>query len=54
MARAQRPVTMQDIATELGVSRALVSMAFRDVAGVSAQTRTTILETAERLGYPAD
>ena len=51
MARAQRPVTMQDIATELGVSRALVSMAFRDVAGVSAQTRTTILETAERLGY---
>lgn len=51
MARAQRPVTMQDIATELGFSRALVSMAFRDVAGVSAQTRTTILETAERLGY---
>lgn len=47
----RRPVTMQDIATELGVSRALVSMAFRDVAGVSAQTRLTVLATAKRLGY---
>lgn len=48
---SRRPVTMQDIATELGVSRALVSMAFRDVAGVNAQTRQTVLDTAVRMGY---
>lgn len=48
---ASRTVTMQDIATELGVSRALVSMAFRNVAGVNEQTRERILAAADRLGY---
>lgn len=48
---AKRTVTMDDIATELGVSRALVSMAFRNVAGVNEQTRERILAAGDRLGY---
>lgn len=43
--------TMADIAREVGVSRALVSMAFHDSPGVSEQTRARILHTAKRLGY---
>lgn len=44
-------VTMADVAREAGVSSALVSLAFRDAYGVSATTRTRILETARRMGY---
>ncbi|WP_369045861.1 LacI family DNA-binding transcriptional regulator [Sinomonas sp. P10A9] len=44
-------VTMADVAREAGVSPALVSLAFRDAYGVSATTRTRILETARRMGY---
>ena len=44
-------VTMEDIARRAGVSRALVSMAFRDVPGVSAATRDHILATADAMGY---
>jgi DNA-binding LacI/PurR family transcriptional regulator len=42
---------MADVAREAGVSPALVSLAFRDAYGVSATTRTRILETARRMGY---
>jgi DNA-binding LacI/PurR family transcriptional regulator len=46
-----RPVTQEDVARALGVSRTLVSFAFRGAPGVGKQTRLSILETAERMGY---
>jgi DNA-binding LacI/PurR family transcriptional regulator len=49
--RRQRAVTMQDVADQVGVSKALVSMVFRRVAGPSAETRQRVLEVAEKLGY---
>jgi LacI family transcriptional regulator len=49
--RRQRAVTMQDVADHVGVSKALVSMVFRRVAGPSAQTRQRVLDAAEKLGY---
>jgi len=49
--RRQRAVTMQDVADHVGVSKALVSMVFRRVAGPSAETRRRVLEAAEKLGY---
>jgi len=48
---APRPPTMKDVAAAAGVSKALVSMIFREAAGPNAQTRVRVLETAERLGY---
>ena len=47
----ERAVTMQDVADPVGVSKALVSMVFRRVAGPSAETRQRVLEAAEKLGY---
>ena len=44
-------VTMEDVAREAGVSRALVSIAFRDVAGVSPATKQSIFDAAKRIGY---
>lgn len=49
--RRQRAVTMQDVADHVGVSKALVSMVFRRVAGPSAETRQRVLDAAESLGY---
>ena len=49
--RKQRAVTMQDVADRVGVSKALVSMVFRRVAGPSAETRQRVLDAAEKLGY---
>ncbi|MDR1237097.1 MAG: LacI family transcriptional regulator [Propionibacteriaceae bacterium] len=47
---AKRPI-MDDVAREAGVSRTLVSLAFRNAPGVSEATRQHILEVANRIGY---
>lgn len=50
---ARRP-TMADVAAQVGVSRALVSLVFRDQPGASAATRAKVLEAAAELGYRPD
>ncbi|WP_458318634.1 LacI family DNA-binding transcriptional regulator [Mycolicibacterium brisbanense] len=49
-ANRERP-TMQDIADRVGVSKALVSLVFRNAQGPSAQTRERVLAAADELGY---
>ena len=53
MASEKRRPTMYDVARESGVSQATVSLVLNSVAGVrvSDQTRTRIIEAAERLQY---
>lgn len=46
-----RPPTMRDVAAAAGVSKALVSMIFRNAPGPSAQSRSHVLAVAERIGY---
>lgn len=46
-----KSVTMQDIADRVGVSKALVSMIFRDVPGPSAETRARVFAVADELDY---
>ena len=48
---SRRPATQADVARAVGVSRTLVSFAFRGAPGVSEETRQAILDAAKRLGY---
>jgi DNA-binding LacI/PurR family transcriptional regulator len=56
MRSEKRPsaVTMADVAARAGVSRALVSIVFRDVPGASAVTRKRVMRAAEELAYRPD
>lgn len=47
----ERPVTMSDVARQLGLSRSAVSFAFNDQSQVSAETRKRVREKAAELGY---
>lgn len=47
----KRPVTMSDVARDLGLSRSAVSFAFNDENQVSAETRDRVRERAAELGY---
>lgn len=47
-------VTMEDVAQRAGVSRALVSIVFRGVAGASTATRERVMQAAEELAYRPD
>lgn len=51
--RTRKP-TMADVAERAGVSRALVSLVFRDRPGAGPQTRERIHRAAEELGYRPD
>ena len=45
------PVTLNDIAKELGISANTVSHALRDIPDISSETTALVKQTASRLGY---
>jgi DNA-binding LacI/PurR family transcriptional regulator len=47
----RRRVTLADVARDVGVSPAAVSLAIRGEPGVSRETRDRVVDTARRLGY---
>lgn len=47
-------VTLEDVAAQAGVSRALASIVMREAPGASAATRERVLATARELGYRPD
>jgi DNA-binding LacI/PurR family transcriptional regulator len=54
MTGVARRVRLEDVAAEVGLSPASVSLVLRDVPGPSAETRERVLAAAARLGYRAD
>ncbi|MGH3520484.1 MAG: LacI family DNA-binding transcriptional regulator [Haloechinothrix sp.] len=52
--RQGRRPTMADVAAKAGVSRALVSLVFREAPGASEQTRERVYEVAREIGYRPD
>ncbi|MFJ2116446.1 LacI family DNA-binding transcriptional regulator, partial [Streptomyces sp. NPDC087850] len=45
---------MADVAKRVGVSRALVSLVFRNQPGAGEETRRRVLRAADELGYRPD
>lgn len=50
----KRRPTMADVAAHVGVSRALVSLVFRNEPGASQETREKVFAAADELGYRPD